>query len=35
MWELLDRIKAVVRPFNVQLLCEVHEDVGLNIKLAR
>jgi hypothetical protein len=26
VWELLDRIKQVVKPYSVQLLCEVHED---------
>eukprot|EP00878_Enallax_costatus_P004272 GHUV01004502.1.p1 GENE.GHUV01004502.1~~GHUV01004502.1.p1 ORF type:complete len:701 (+),score=187.09 GHUV01004502.1:79-2181(+) len=35
VWELLDRIKEVVKPYGVQLLCEVHEDFNLNIELAR
>lgn len=35
VWELLDRIKQVVKPYGVQLLCEVHEDFNLNIELAR
>jgi hypothetical protein len=35
VWTLLDRIKEVVRPYGVQLLCEVHEDFLLNIELAR
>jgi hypothetical protein len=26
VWDLLDRIKQVVKPYGVQLLCEVHED---------
>lgn len=26
VWDLLARIKEVVRPYGVQLLCEVHED---------
>jgi hypothetical protein len=28
-------IKSVVKPYGVQLLCEVHEDFSMNIKLAR
>lgn len=35
VWELLERIRQVVKPFGVQLLCEVHEDFHLNIELAR
>jgi sucrose phosphorylase len=35
VWELLDRIKQVVKPYGVQLLCEVHEDFNVNIELAR
>jgi hypothetical protein len=35
VWALLGRIKEVVRPYGVQLLCEVHEDFLLNIELAR
>lgn len=35
VWDLLARIKALVKPFGVQLLCEVHEDFNLNIELAR
>ena len=35
MWQLLERIRGVVKPFGVQLLCEVHEDFNLNIELAR
>ncbi|WIA13184.1 hypothetical protein OEZ85_006776 [Tetradesmus obliquus] len=35
VWQLLERIKAVVKPYGVQLLCEVHEDFKLNIELAR
>ncbi|WIA16714.1 hypothetical protein OEZ85_013369 [Tetradesmus obliquus] len=35
VWDLLARIKEVVRPYGVQLLCEVHEDFLLNIELAR
>lgn len=35
MWELLERIRSVVKPFGVQLLCEVHECFKTNIKLAR
>lgn len=35
VWDLLERIKQVVKPFGVQLLCEVHEDFALNIELAR
>jgi hypothetical protein len=35
VWTLLDRIKEVVRPYGVQLLCEVHEDFLLSIELAR
>lgn len=35
MWQLLERIGEVVKPFGVQLLAEVHEDFKLNIKLAR
>eukprot|EP00879_Flechtneria_rotunda_P018528 GHRR01019441.1.p1 GENE.GHRR01019441.1~~GHRR01019441.1.p1 ORF type:complete len:547 (+),score=136.02 GHRR01019441.1:914-2554(+) len=35
VWDLLSRIKEMVKPYGVQLLCEVHEDFNLNIELAR
>jgi hypothetical protein len=35
VWDLLERIRDVVKPYGVQLLCEVHEDFKLNIELAR
>jgi hypothetical protein len=35
VWDLLSRIKKIVKPWGVQLLCEVHEDFNLNIELAR
>lgn len=35
VWDLLQKIKGVVKEYGVQLLCEVHEDFNLNIELAR
>ncbi len=35
VWDLLAKIKELVRPYGVQLLCEVHEDYQLNVELAR
>jgi hypothetical protein len=31
----MDHLRAVVEPYGVQLLAEVHEDYTLNIALAR
>jgi hypothetical protein len=35
VWDLLQRIRDVVKPFGVELLGEVHEDFNLNIELAK
>jgi hypothetical protein len=35
VWDLLQRIGDVVKPFGVELLCEIHEDFNLNIQLAK
>jgi hypothetical protein len=35
VWDLLQRIRAVVKPFGVELLCEIHEDFNHNMQLAK
>jgi hypothetical protein len=35
VWDLLARMREVVKPYGVELLCEVHEDFNRNIKLAK
>jgi hypothetical protein len=35
VWELLNRIRDVVKPFGVEVLGEVHENFKDNIRLAR
>lgn len=35
VWDLLQRIRDVVKPFGVELLGEVHEDFNQNIELAK
>jgi hypothetical protein len=35
VWDLLQRIRDVVKPYGVELLGEIHEDFNLNIELAK
>lgn len=35
VWDLVNRIQDVVKPYGVEVLGEVHEDFHLNLNLAR